>query len=209
MNKATKVMTVIFAVIIIVGGAFAWYFYNQETSFFFTDNAQITAKTITITPTGTGKLVKWDVSEGDYVDKDEVLGRQNNTAYIKTPIAGEVVRSNVVIDQVVAPGTELAIVADVANMYVKANIEETDIAAISENQIVDVSIDAYPGVKFEGYVEEINMATHQAFTGSMNMNTSGTYTKVTQLIPVKILLTNAKDYSFRLGMNATVKIHLK
>jgi multidrug resistance efflux pump len=41
------------------------------------------------------------------------------------------------------------------------------------------------------------------------LNTSGTFSKVTQLIPVKISIINEENLEFMPGMNATVKIHLE
>ena len=47
-------------------------------------------------------------------------------------------------------------------------------------------------------------------TGSAtSFTTSGTYTKVTQLIPVKIKLLDNVDLADIIGTNATVKIRIK
>jgi multidrug resistance efflux pump len=94
-------------------------------------------------------------------------------------------------------------------MYVKANVEETDINRIKPGQRVAVTIDAYPGVVFQGHVENIGEATQDAFSASMSINTSGTFTKVTQLVPVRINVAGIEGYDLRLGYNATVKIRTK
>ncbi len=88
-------------------------------------------------------------------------------------------------------------------------MEETSILRIKQGQAVDVWIDAYPHRQFQGYVESIGQATQTAFSPLPNLNTSGTYSKVTQLIPVKIDVTDAGNLDLMLGMNAEVKIHVK
>ncbi len=104
---------------------------------------------------------------------------------------------------------EIATVADTAHIYVKANIEETDISKIKLGQKVDLKIDAYPNQSFAGYVESIGQATQSAFSQLPSLNTSGTFSKVTQLIPVKISIRDANNLTLMPGMNATVKIHVK
>jgi len=114
------------------------------------------------------------------VDKGQVLGHEENAPYITTPIRGQVVQSNVIKDQVVSPGMTLAIVADTSDIYIVTNIEETSIEKIQPGQTVDITIDAYPSVKFTGFIREIDRTTQQAFAGTFSLNTSGTYSKVVQ-----------------------------
>jgi multidrug resistance efflux pump len=232
MQKIKKIIIILGVLILLGGGAVITWFVYDSIHFFTTENAQITADMITITPEITGKLKTWDVQEGDMVTVGQVLGRQEigmlvtNTAMnvqtlansadsiiakteIKSPIAGKVVQSNVINGQVVAPGMEIAIIADTAYFYIKANIEETDIFRIKPSQKVDIWIDAYPRKRFKGLVESIGQATESAFNIFPSLNTSGEFSKVTQLIPVKINIINASDLVFMLGMNATVKIHIK
>jgi multidrug resistance efflux pump len=88
-------------------------------------------------------------------------------------------------------------------------VEETNILKIHEGQSVTVSLDAY-GREFDGYVADVNSVTSTALSGSAtSFTTSGTYTKVTQLIPVKIKLGDNVDLTDIIGTNATVKIRIK
>ena len=141
---------------------------------------------------------------------DEVIGRVENGPYLKSPVDGEVVKCGAVLNQLVSPTSVVAVVADTSQLYVGANIEETDIGKIQEGQEVDVSLDAYPGQKFPGRVSRIEPVTQTALTGNaMSYSTSGTYTKVTQLIPVRITLDGAVDLADIIGTNATVKIKIR
>jgi len=114
----------------------------------------------------------------------------------------------VVKGEVLTPGMEIATIADTGHMYIKANIEETDIFHIQPGQKVDIEIDAYPRQTFSGYVESIGQATSSALGTSLSLNTSGTYSKVTQLIPVHIAIINTDNLILMPGMNAAVRIHI-
>jgi multidrug resistance efflux pump len=231
--KNLKKILLILAVVILAGGA-AWIanIIYEGANYFSTENASVTSNAVTLTPELTGKLKEWNVREGDFVKSGQVLGRQDVSmmvtstamnpqalansadtiiakADIKAPIDGKIVLSNVVKGQVVSPGMEIATIADTSHIYVKANIEETDIIRIKPGQKADIKLDAYAGKIFTGYVESIGQATQTAFSTFPLMNTSGTYTKVTQLIPVKIAIPDAENLTLMLGMNATVKIHVK
>lgn len=219
--------------LILVGGVFgALHFYMDATTYYTTENAQIAADMITITPEVTGKLKTWNVMEGDLVENNALLGQQDlhmlvsnsqldvnslegsadsllRKSEIRTPINGKIIRSNVVVGQVVSPGMSLATVADTSHYYIKANIEETDILKIRSGQGVDVWIDAYSGEHFSGMVERVGQATESAFNTLPSFNTSGEFSKVTQLIPVRIQLNEASELALMPGMNVKVKIHVK
>lgn len=231
--KNLKKILLILAVVILAAGVAAISYYVYDSVYYFsTQNAQVTSDIITLTPELTGKLKDWDVKEGDLVRAGQVLGKQDlsmvvtstamnpqalassadtmiSKADIKSPIDGKIVRSNVVKGQVISPGMEIAAIADTSHIYVKANVEETNIVRIRQGQKVDIKIDAYSDKTFTGYVESIGQATQSAFSQFPSLNTSGTFSKVTQLIPVKIAITNAENLNLMIGMNATVRIHVK
>lgn len=231
--KKIKIVLLIFAVLVIAGGV-AWgsYYIYESVNFFSTENAKVTADTVVLTPEVTGRIKDLNVKEGDYVKAGQVLLKQDlsmlvtsssinpqalastadsiiSKADVKAPIDGKVVQLNVVKGQVISPGMEITTIADTSNIYIQANIEETDINKIKTGQKVDIKIDAYHRKSFEGYVESISQATQSAFSQFPSLNTSGTYSKVTQLIPVKISIADADNLNLMLGMNATVKIHIK
>ena len=232
MKKLKAVIAVVLLLIVLGGGGGLYYYFYQDSNYFTTENAQVTANMISLTPEVTGKVASWEVKEGDFVKSGQVIGRQDisslvtssaiNTqalgstagaisakAEIKSPIDGKIIQSSVVKGQVISPGMEVAVIADTTNIYIKANIEETHIFRIKPGQKVEITIDAYKGRKFTGYVQGIGQATQSAFSMFPSLNTSGEYSKVTQLIPVNIGITDAQDLTLMPGMNATVKIHVK
>ncbi|HHW02042.1 MAG TPA: HlyD family secretion protein [Thermoanaerobacterales bacterium] len=231
--KKLKTVAIVMAVLILVGGASGLYYYfYQDSHFFSTENAQVSADMVTVTPEVTGKVSNWNVKVGDDVKAGQILGKLDisslvtNTAVnsqalsstadaiiskadIRSPIDGKVIQSNVVKGEVVSPGMEIATIADTANIFIKANVEETSIFKIKPGQKVDIKIDAYSGKRFTGFVESIGEATESVFSVFPTLNTSGEFSKVTQLIPVKISIINEANLKLLPGMNATVRIHIK
>jgi multidrug resistance efflux pump len=209
-GKLINIILVIVALLIIIGLGIWYYFYWQGTHYFSTENAKVTAETYTITPTSSGKLVKYNIQDGSIVKENDVIGRVEDGANIRSPINGLVVEADATLNQMVSPATPVAVIANTDDVYVGANVEETDIRNIKVGQSVTVSLDAYPGQKFNGHVSEISSITQSALTGSLvNFSTSGTYTKVTQLLPVKIVLDDNVNIQQLIGTNATVKIRIK
>ena len=75
---------------------------------------------------------------------------------------------------------------------------------------VDFEADTYPGIVFHGKVESISGATGARFALLPPDNSTGNFVKVTQRVPVKIVLSEAPDsaHPLRPGMSvdATVAV---
>lgn len=199
----------ILALLIIIGSGIGYYFIWSAANSLTTDNAKVTAKFYAIMPAGNGKLSKLNVHVGSSVKSNEIIGKVDNIGYLRSPIDGEIVQANATVNQLVGPSTVAAVVADTTDIYVQANIEEVEIAKVKVGQSVKLKLDAYPGMTYYGFVREIDRTTQTAISGNtMSFSTSGTYTKVTQLIPVKIQITDAVDLQNLIGTNATVTIEL-
>ena len=130
-GKLKKVLIPLLLAVIFLGAATAGYFYYVSTNYFKTDNARVTAKLYSVKAVANGKLLSWEVENGDLVEQDQVLGRQETLPYITSPITGTVVKNEGAANQAVAMGTELAVVADTSDLYIGVNVEETDIMKIS------------------------------------------------------------------------------
>lgn len=114
---------------------------------------------------------------------------QRSYATIEAPIAGMVTRKMVEPGEFVQAGqTLLSITAD-RDPWVVANFKETQLARMKAGQPVDFTVDSYPGVEFHGRVDSIAAATGARFALLPPDNSTGNYVKVTERIPVKIVLT--------------------
>lgn len=80
---------------------------------------------------------------------------------ITSPIDGIVISRNVDIGQTVAASlqapTLYRIAADLAQMQLKASIDESDLGRVTRGQAVTFTVDAYPGETFSGTVDQIRL----------------------------------------------------
>ena len=90
------------------------------------------------------------------------------------------------VGDVVQPGQPVFSIYDVKNIWVTANLEETSLAALQSNNIVEITVDSYPDEKFSGKVFQIGSNTASQFSLIPPNNASGNFTKITQRVPVKI-----------------------
>lgn len=208
-KKLMKIAVCLLFAAVIAGCGAGIYSFQRSRNYFSTDNAKVTAKLYNVMASSNGKLISWDVENGDFVEQDQVLGREEVLPYITSPITGAIVKNEGAVNQTVSAGTPLAVVADTSNLYIGVNVEETDIMKIHPGQVADIKLDAYPGKVWKGQVTEIDPATQTYFSNNPGFSTSGTYTKITQLIPVKVAIENKNGLPLVFGMNAAVKIHLK
>jgi len=216
MNSKRKVL--IFSVLItmalaIVGvGLYYWF---ENTNYISTEDAQVTGDLVNITPQISGKLLSFNVSEGQVVQKGQILGRQDlasadsslEMAIIRAPITGRILKKQNEVGVMVSPGQPLAVMVDSSALYINANIEENKLERVKPGQLVDVSIDQFPGKHFSGTVDSIGQASESTFS-LLPTSTGGTFTKVVQKIPVKITLAKT-DVQLLPGTNAVIKIHVK
>ena len=126
---------------------------------------------------------------------------------IRAPIDGVVGAKNVEVGMAVAPGQSLMTLVPSHNLYITANYKETQLGKVKVGQPVDVTLDAYKGVTFHGHVASIAPASQNTFSLVPAQNATGNFVKVTQRLPVRIVVDNPPaDTPLRVGMNAVTSI---
>ncbi|HEY9167613.1 MAG TPA: HlyD family secretion protein [Candidatus Kryptonia bacterium] len=143
-----------------------------------------------------------------------VIESQLQNAIIAAPMSGVVAKRWVLTGDVIQPGQPVFTIYDLKNIWVTANLEETKLSHIHLNDPVEIDVDTYPGVKFNGKVFEIGNYTASEFSLIPPNNASGNFTKVTQRVPVKISMVDppASDGSkpvLRPGMSVEVSVKIK
>ena len=111
--------------------------------------------------------------------------------------------------QFVATGTTIASLVETAETWIEANFKETQLADLVPGMPVEVRVDAYPGMVFEGHLESIAAATGAQFALVPAQNATGNWVKVTQRIPVRIAVTPLEGTTLRAGMSAVVAVDTK
>ncbi len=111
---------------------------------------------------------------------------------ITAPISGRIAMKNVDPGKYVMPGQALlAIVKE--DIWVIANFKETQIAKMTVGQPVEIKVDAYRSVKFKGHVDSLQPGTGSVFSLLPPENATGSFIKVVQRIPVKIIIDSKFD----------------
>lgn len=118
---------------------------------------------------------------------------QRSYATVTAPIAGVVSRKNIEPGQFVQAGQTLLSIASEANPWVVANFKETQVGSMKAGQTAEFTVDSYPGAVFHGRVDSLSGATGARFALLPPDNASGNFVKVTQRVPVKVVITDAAD----------------
>jgi membrane fusion protein (multidrug efflux system) len=124
---------------------------------------------------------------------------------VTSPIDGVVAKKISHIGEVIKAGQPIAVIIDLNNIWVEANLEETQVEHVRLGQSVDIEVDAYPNTKFTGKVVNIGAATASQFALIPENRSAGNFTKVTQRIPIKIEVIDPAE-QLRPGMMVVVGI---
>jgi membrane fusion protein (multidrug efflux system) len=93
------------------------------------------------------------------------------------------------------------------DVWVEANMKETDLMHVHRGDPVDITVDTYPGQTWKGSVDSISPVTGSDFSILPAENASGNWVKVTQRVTVKIKLDlKPSDPPLRAGMSTYVSI---
>lgn len=219
MNAKRKLtLVIILTIIVLSGGGIGYYYWYQAEHYVHTDDARLAGETYRIMPRISGKIASFAVKQGDTVVADQIVGQQDITnlsstlldqASLRAPISGTVIQTSAKAGEVVSPGQSLALIVDKKQLYVSANIEETEVEKLKIGQRVDFTIDTFPGRTFTGKVFEIGNATASTFSLLPTTSTSGSFTKVTQRVTTKISIDDQHGLNLSPGLSANVKIHIK
>ncbi|MFZ5624447.1 MAG: HlyD family secretion protein, partial [Gemmatimonadota bacterium] len=129
---------------------------------------------------------------------------------IRAPIAGIVARRKVEAGELVQVGQQLMTIIPLQEVWVTANLKETQLADVTPGDKVEFTVDAYDDRKFTGTVESISPATGAKFALLPPDNATGNFTKVVQRVPVKITVDHPDPmYPLRPGMSVVVTITTK
>lgn len=208
-----------FVLLLLLAGGFAvYYYYNQSYYYVSTENARIDGQLITVNSVANGKITDWTGNVGGKFTAGQRLGGIQTAATPTSPVTsvdivmpanGTIVQQNVIPNSFTAAGTPLAYAYNMDNLWVSANINETDMNNISANQTADVYLDAFPGTTLTGKVTQIGMTTAAQFSLLPQQNTTANFTKVTQVVPLVVTLDSYKGLNLIPGMSATVRIHIR
>ncbi len=134
-----------------------------------------------------------------------------NYTTIKAPRTGVVTNKKVEKGAYVQVGQPLfTIVAD--DVWVVANFKENQVGEMRPGQEVEIKIDSYPNKIFKGKVDSIQSASGAKSSLFPPENAVGSFVKIVQRIPVKIVFDEKIDkdkYNIVSGMSVVPKVRIK
>jgi len=136
-----------------------------------------------------------------------------NLSYTRiiAPAEGVVSKKSAELGQLVQPGQPLMSLVPLGDVWVTANLKETQMVDVTPGDPVDFTVDAYGSRHFSGHVESLSPATGARFSLLPPDNATGNFTKVVQRVPVRIRLDGKNDPTrpLRPGMSVAVTIQTK
>ncbi|MBM7607147.1 multidrug resistance efflux pump [Lysinibacillus composti] len=216
--KKKIILVVLLVLFVVSGGTIGYYYYYQGTHYVKTEDARLAGEQYKVMAQISSKVTSFTVEEGEILAKNEAIAEQDvanidasmiSKSVIRAPIDGTVIKLLNNENDFVAAGTPVALMMNMDELYVTANIEETDIQKIKVGQEVDITVDALDGAPLVGKVRKIGEGSNSVFSLVPAINTSGNFSKVTQLIPIEIAIAKPADMKLIPGTNVVIKIHIK
>lgn len=130
---------------------------------------------------------------------------------IYAPQSGTVASRRVEKGMYVQAGSPLFVIVP-ENVWVVANFKENQLRHMKPGQPVDIKIDTYPDHVFKGKIDSIQRASGAKSSLFPPENAVGSFVKIVQRIPVKIVFTEKIDpnvYNVVPGMSVVPKVRIK
>lgn len=147
------------------------------------------------------------------VVKAELDQAKLNLEYTKViaPQTGTVTSRRVEKGMFVQVGSPLFVIVP-DKVWVVANFKENQLRNMKPHQKVDIKVDTYPNHVFKGEVESIQRSSGAKSSLFPPENAVGSFVKIVQRIPVKIVFTEKIDpneYTIVPGMSVVPKVRVK
>ena len=138
---------------------------------------------------------------------------EKNLEYTKiyAPQSGTIASRRVEKGMYVNVGSPLCVIVP-NKVWVVANFKENQLRKMKAGQTVSIKVDTYPNHKFKGKIDSIQRASGAKSSLFPPENAVGSFVKIVQRIPVKIVFTediNPEEYNLVPGMSVVPKVRVK
>ena len=134
------------------------------------------------------RLALWNIPE-DQIELLDSTGKAQRTLLLRAPISGEIAEKMVSEGQAVQAGDNLFLIADRSSLWVELAVFETDARLLRVGAPVELTVDAFPGRRYEGRVTFIHPGVDTT----------------TRTLTARVEVVN-RDGTLRPGMYATASI---
>ena len=127
---------------------------------------------------------------------------------VRAPLSGTVSQADrLQLGQQLVSGLPVVTIVTDDTSYVEANFKETDLAEMRVGQPATVRFDAYPELTLKAHVASIGAGTGSEFSVLPAQNATGNWVKVTQRVPVRIVLDQASPRPLIAGLSSKVTVY--
>lgn len=153
---------------------------------------------VSVFPDMGGKVISTSVMLGSSVNRNDIIayvdpsepGTSYRSSPVYAPISGSIISTPLKNGTKVTTSTAVAIIGDIRNLQITANVPERYVAVLKKGLKAEISVEAYPGVVFPATVSRVSPVVD-----------SDTRTK-------QIILTfDKRDERINAGMFAKVKLY--
>ena len=129
--------------------------------------------------------------------------------HVTAPVSGTVASLSLRPGTVVQASNPLFAVIASDQYWVDANFKETDLEHIRPGDTAEIRVDSYPDHVFRGRVDSLSGGAGTAFSLLPAQNATGNWVKVTQRVPVKVIVLDPDpEHPLRIGTSAEVTVRL-
>ncbi len=177
----------------------------------------VPAGSTTLVDAARRRLRLWDISE-EQITEIVRTGRVRRTLTLYAPVSGVVVEKKVVQGQATMPGEPLYTIADLSNVWVEAELRESDAAVVRVGSAADIEFAGLAGRPFNGRVEYVYpMLQQEARTVKARVAVAnpggvlkpGMYATVRLTIPGRSTLTVPSTAVLRTGDRNVVFVDMR
>lgn len=181
---------------------------NAKTTY---DNSQasLTQAQQSILSKGSNRVADADLKQLAALKRQAEL----NLSYTKiyAPQSGTVTNKSIEKGAYVQTGQPLFVIVP-ENVWIVANFKESQLRYMRAGQDVEIKVDTYPDKAFKGKVDSIQRISGAKSSLFPPENAVGSFVKIVQRIPVKIIFTEEIDpneYTIVPGMSVEPKVRVK
>lgn len=128
-------------------------------------------------------------------------------ASIRAGMSGVVAKIDLHPGEYVQKGQPIFSLIQNGDLWVEANLKETQLTSLVVGQSASFEIDAYPGKILAGTVSSIAPASGAEFAILPPQNATGNWVKVTQRVPVRLVIAQDQQLpQLRAGMSVAVTV---
>jgi membrane fusion protein (multidrug efflux system) len=126
---------------------------------------------------------------------------------VRAPVSGVISQADrLQLGQELITGLPVVTIVADQTTSIEANFKETDLADMARGQRAEIRFDAYPGLKLKGHVASIGAGTGSEFSVLPAQNATGNWVKVTQRVPVRIVLDQPSPRPLIAGLSTHVTV---